>query len=58
MANIEQSKAVMETIRRVKQYSLDTWAKQLDAADIVGLQRLIQARSELQKLEKLHISID
>jgi len=54
----EQEKALIETIRRVKQYSLDTWAKNLDVTDMVGFQRLIQARSELQKLEKLHISIE
>lgn len=54
----EQEKALIETIRRVKQYSLDTWAKNLDVTDMVGFQRLIQARNELQKLEKLHISIE
>jgi len=54
----EQEKALLETIRRVKQYSLDMWSRNLDVTDIEGFQRLIQARSELQKLEKLHISID
>lgn len=54
----EQEKAVLETLLRVKQYSLDVWAKNLDVTDIRGFQNLIQARSELQKLEKLHISID
>lgn len=54
----EQEKAVLETIRRVKQHSLDVRAAALDVTDIKGFQELIRARSELQKLEKLHISID
>ena len=54
----EQEKAVLETVLRVKKNSLDVWAKQLDVTDISGFQRLIQARGELQKLEKLHISVD
>ena len=54
----EQEKAVSETLRKVKKYSLDERARQLDVTDMAGFQKLILERSNLQKLEKLHISID
>ena len=54
----EQEKAVSETLRKVKKYSLDERARQLDVTDMEGFQKLILERSNLQKLEKLHISID
>ena len=52
----EQEKALKETIIRVKGHSIDTAAKNLAPTDIAGLQRLMEAKRELQDLEKLHIS--
>ena len=54
----EQEKALKETIIRVKNYSVDTATKMLEPTDIVGLQRLMEAKRSLQDLQKLHISID
>lgn len=54
----EQEKALKETIIRVKGHSIDAAAKNLAPTDIAGLQRLMEAKRELQDLEKLHISIN
>ncbi len=54
----EEEKALKETIIRVKNYSLDTATKELEPTDILGLQRLMEAKRALQDLQKLHISID
>lgn len=54
----EQEKALKETIIRVKNHSIDMATKNLDPTDIVGLQRLMNAKRELQDLAKLHISIN
>ena len=54
----EQEKAVKETIIRVKRNSIDVATKKLAPTDMVGLQRLMNAKKELQDLKKLHISIN
>lgn len=54
----EQEKALKETIIRVKNYSVEEKTKNLDPTDILGLQRLMEAKRSLQDLQKLHISID
>ena len=54
----EQEKALKETIIRVKNYHIEYATKQLEPTDIVGLQKLMQAKKALQDLQKLHISID
>ena len=54
----EQEKALKETIIRVKNHSVDMATKNLDPTDILGLQRLMEAKRSLQDLQKLHISID
>ena len=54
----EQEKALKETIIRVKNYSIDEATRQLDPTDIMGLQRIMEAKRSLQDLQKLHISID
>ena len=54
----EQEKALKETIIRVKSYSIDEATRQLDPTDIMGLQRIMEAKRSLQDLQKLHISID
>ena len=54
----EEEKALKETIIRVKNYSVEHATKMLDPTDIMGLQRLMEAKRSLQDLQKLHISID
>ena len=54
----EQEKALKETIIRVKSHGIETATQKLDPTDIVGLQRLMEAKRELQDLHRLHISID
>ena len=54
----EQEKALKETMIRVKNNSVDHATKMLDPTDIMGLQRLMEAKRSLQDLQKLHISID
>ena len=51
----ETEKALQETIRRVKQESLALATEQLDSMDMVGLQKLVAKKREL---ERLHISLD
>lgn len=53
----EQEKALKETIIRVKNHSIEHATKMLEPTDIQGLQRLMEAKKELQDLQKLHISI-
>ena len=54
----EQEKALKETVIRVKDYSIEEATKNLDPTDMAGLQRLINAKRELQDLKALHISIN
>lgn len=54
----EQEKALKETVIRVKNHSIETATKNLEPTDIVGLQRLMNAKRELQDLTRLHISIN
>lgn len=53
----EEEKALKETIIRVKSNSIDNAARKLDPTDIVGLQKLMEAKRMLQDLSKMHISI-
>lgn len=54
----EQEKALKETIIRVKSHSIEYATKMLEPTDIQGLQRLMEAKKELQDLQRLHISIE
>lgn len=54
----EREKALKETVVRVKAHSIGEAAAHLDPTDIRGLQRLMEAKRQLQDLEKLHISIN
>ena len=54
----EQEKALKETIIRVKTHSVEDATRNLDPTDIMGLQRIMEAKRALQDLQKLHISID
>ena len=51
----DREKALNETVRRVKQHSIEYRTKHLDPTDTAGLQRLIEDR---KSIAKLHISID
>lgn len=51
----DRQKALTETVRRIKQNSIEYRSKHLDPTDIAGLQRLIEDR---KSLAKLHIYID
>lgn len=54
----EQKKALKETIIRVKTHSVEHATRNLDPTDIMGLQKIMEAKRALQDLQKLHISID
>ena len=54
----EREKALNETIVRVKQASLDYRREHLDPTDMVGLQQIINDQKQLDRMGKLHISID
>ena len=54
----EQEKALRETLIKVKEYSLEDAARNLDPADIKGLQHLMEAKRSVQDLRKLHISVN
>lgn len=54
----EQEKALKETIIRVKTHSVEEATRNLDPTDIMGLQKIMEAKRALQDLQKLHISID
>lgn len=51
----DREKALNETVRRVKQHSIEYRTKHLEPTDTAGLQRLIEDR---KSIAKLHISID
>ena len=44
----EQEKALKETILRVKEYSIEKAARNLDPADMAGLQKLMEEKRMLQ----------
>ncbi len=54
----EQEKALKETVVRVKRHSIEEAARNWDPTDMRGIQRLMEAKRELQDLEKLHISVN
>ena len=54
----EQEKALGEMVLRIKQNSLDEATKALDPTDMAGLQRLVEARRQLQKMEKITIRLE
>jgi DNA primase len=54
----EQEKAIQETIHKVMENSIDQKTATLDPTDIVGLQKLIDAKRRLQELGRLHISLE
>lgn len=54
----EREQALQETILRVKKNSIDVQTRNLDPADMTGLQKLMEEKRKLSDLKKLHISID
>ena len=54
----DREKALKETILRVKQNSINYRSTNLAPDYIQGLQQLVADKRQLEKLEKLHISID
>ena len=54
----EMEKALKETIIRIKQNSINYRSNHLDPNDMAGLMKVIEDKRALEKLEKLHISIN
>ena len=54
----EMEKALKETIIRIKQNSINYRSDHLDPNDMAGLMKVIDDKRSLEKLEKLHISIN
>lgn len=54
----EREKALKETILRVKSNSIDWQTRNLNPADMAGLQRLMNEKKKLKDLGKLHISLE
>jgi DNA primase len=52
------SKAVKETLLRVKQNSMEQRRKKLDPSDRNSLNQMIEDKRRLQEMERLHISLD
>ena len=55
---LEEEKAVRDIVLKVKQHSIEHLNKTSDSSDVAGLQRILEGKSILQELEKLHISLD
>lgn len=53
----EQEKAIQETLYKVMEYGIEKKTVALDPSDIVGLQKLIDAKRRLKELGRLHISL-
>ena len=54
----DMEKAIKETIIRIKQNSINYRSQNLDPTDLNGLMKVVEDKKSLEKLEKLHISID
>ena len=54
----EEEQALKDTILRVKSHSINERTRDLDPADMAGLQRLMEEKRSLESLRTLHISID
>ena len=54
----DMEKALKETIIRIKQNSIDERTRQANPADLDALVKLVDDKRALEKLEKLHISIE
>lgn len=54
----DMEKALKETIIRVRKNSIDQKRLNLDPNDIIGMMQIIEEQKALEKLNKLHISIN
>lgn len=54
----EQEKALKETVLRVKNHSIEVATRNLEPTDMKGLQRLMEVKSKMQDIQKLHISVN
>ena len=54
----DMEKALKETIMRIKQNSIDYRTKHADPTDLNALMKVVEDKRSLEKLERLHISID
>lgn len=54
----DMEKALKETIIRIKQNSIDYRTKHADLTDLNALMKVVEDKRSLEKLERLHISID
>lgn len=54
----EREKALKETVIRVKSQSIEEAGRNWDVTDVEGMNRLMQAKRDLQNLQKLHISVN
>ena len=54
----EEGQALKDIILRVKTHSIDERTRNLDPADMAGLQRLMEEKRKLESIRTLHISID
>ncbi len=54
----DMEKALKETIIRIKKNSIDAKTKNTSPADLNAMMQIVEDRRALEKLEKLHISID
>lgn len=54
----EREQALKETILRVKANSIEFRSRNLEPADIAGLQKLMEEKRRLEEIRKLHISIE
>lgn len=54
----DMEKALKETIIRIKQNSIDFKTENTDPMDLNAMMQIVEDRRALEKLEKLHISID
>lgn len=54
----DREKALKETIIRIKQNSIDYRTRNNNPTDLVAMMKIVEDKRALEKLEKLHISID
>ena len=54
----DREKALKETIIRIKQNSIDYRTRNNNPADLAAMMKIVEDKRALEKLEKLHISID
>ncbi|MEE1304884.1 MAG: DNA primase [Agathobacter sp.] len=54
----DMEKAIKETILRIKKNSINYRTKNMDPSDLNGLMKVVEDKRNLEKLEKLHISLN